>query len=327
MCDAAAILLERSSRKTTRGVHKFVLCNGVWLLYSLPVASTLTSPVSKTDVAEFWNAEPCGTRYLGEKSAFEEHARKRYELEPHIPDFAGFQSARGLRVLEIGVGIGADYEQWLKAGALATGVDLSILSLRVARLRCEAAGLKPDLHQADAEDLPFPSGSFDFVYSYGVMHHSPNTAACIEEAWRVLKPGGQLRIMLYQHPSLTGIMLWLRFGLWRGQSIRRCVFEKLESPGTQTFTRSEMLTLMRAFENVRIEQVFSPGDLLLNEPSSRFRGKVYRALWKLFPRGLVRACCRRWALFALISAEKPVADSLSTHCANLDTNQATVLHV
>ncbi len=307
----AAILLERASRKTPKGVHKFVLGNSACLFYSLPVASTLNPAVSRLDVARFWNTEPCGTRYLGGKAAFDEQARTRYQLEPHIPGFAGFQSARGLRVLEIGVGIGADYEQWLKAGAVATGVDLSALSLRVARVRCEAAGLKPDLHQADAEDLPFPCNSFDVVYSYGVMHHSPNTPACIEEAWRVLKPGGQVRIMLYRHPSLTGIMLWLRFGLFRGQSIRKCVFEELESPGTQTFTRAEMFALMRNFENVRIEQVFSPGDLLLNAPSSRFRGTPYRLLWKLFPRRVARACLKRLGLFALITAEKPIAQSFS----------------
>ncbi len=77
----------------------------------------------KEEVREFWNAEPCGSRYLGELADFEAHARARYELEPYIPKFAQFSSARGLKVLEIGVGMGADYLEWLKAGAHATGVD------------------------------------------------------------------------------------------------------------------------------------------------------------------------------------------------------------
>jgi ubiquinone/menaquinone biosynthesis C-methylase UbiE len=212
-------------------VHKFVLYSRGWLNYPWRVACSVSPPSSKTAVADFWNAEPCGTRYLDEKSEFEAHARIRYRLEPHIFNFAGFASARGLRVLEIGVGMGADYEQWLKAGALATGVDLSTASLERAQRRCEIAGLMPDLHLADAENLSLPSDYFDVVYSYGVMHHSPNTAKCLNEAWRVLKPGGEARIMLYHHVSLTGIMLWLRFAICRRQSIRQCVYECLESPG------------------------------------------------------------------------------------------------
>jgi SAM-dependent methyltransferase len=143
------------------------------------------------------------------------------------------------------------------------------------------------------------------VYSYGVMHHSPNTSKCLSEAWRVLKPGGRARIMLYHHVSLTGIMLWLRFGIWRGQTIRRCVYDTLESPGTKTFTRKEVSGLMQNFEKVSVDQVFSPGDLLLHRPSEKFRGPLYRLFWKLFPRELVRIFCKKWGLFLLISAQKP----------------------
>ena len=270
------------------------------------MACTATPPGLKSEVAEFCNSEPCGTRYLGERSEFDAHARSRYELEPHIPDFAGFDRVRGLRVLEIGVGIGADYERWLKAGAIATGVDLSVASLKLTQRRCELAGLAPDLHRADAENLPFASDTFDVVYSYGVMHHSPDTAKCLKEASRVLKPGGEARIMLYHHASLTGMMLWLRYGLWRCQSIRQCVYERLESPGTKTFTRGEVSELMRDFENVSIDQVFSPGDLLLHQPSPRFRGAAYWLLWEIFPRALMRRVGKRWGLFLLIRGRKPL---------------------
>jgi ubiquinone/menaquinone biosynthesis C-methylase UbiE len=269
------------------------------------VACTATPPGLKNQVAEFWNAEPCGTRYLDGPTDFAAHARARYTLEPYIPGFAGFAQSRGLRVLEIGVGMGADYEQWLRTGAFASGVDLSTASLHQARRRCELAGLHHDLRVADAESLPFPDGTFDVVYSYGVIHHSPDTARCLREAERVLKPGGEARIMLYHHGSLTGFMLWLRYGLWRGQSVRQCVYERLESPGTKTFTAAEARTMMANFVDVRMEQVFSPGDLLLHQPSSRFQGPVYRMIWRLFPRTLIRALGRRWGLFLLIKARRP----------------------
>jgi ubiquinone/menaquinone biosynthesis C-methylase UbiE len=201
--------------------------------------------------------------------------------------------------------MGADYLEWLKAGALATGVDLSTNSLERARRRCEMHGYKGDLRVADAEHLPFADHSFDVVYSYGVLHHSPNTAQCFREAWRVLAPGGQARVMIYHHPSLTGLMLWLRYGVWRGKGLRRSVYDYLESPGTKSYTPDDAKALMKNFENVSIRQVFSPGDLLLNRPSARFQSGFYRLVWRLFPRGLVRKLGARWGLFLLMSGNKP----------------------
>jgi SAM-dependent methyltransferase len=295
-------------------VHKFVLRDAFAFLYAFAVATAAASPEPKTRVAAFWNTEPCGTRYLGGAREFAAHAESRYALEPHIPAFAKFAESAGVRVLEIGVGMGADYEQWLKAGAIATGVDLSAASLAQARRRCQLAGLKPDLHLADAEHLPFADQTFDVVYSYGVLHHSPDTAKCLREALRVLKPGGEARIMLYHHRSITGFLLWLRYGVWRAQSIRRCVYERLESPGTKTFTVAEVRSMFSDSANppladsqskdLRFEQVFSPGDLLLHKPSPRFQSPLYRLAWKLFPRTPVRRFGKRWGLFLLITARK-----------------------
>ena len=265
---------------------------------------TLITP-SKEQVQDFWNADPCGTRYLDGKEDFEAHARARYALEPYIFEFAQFESARGLNVLEIGVGMGADYIEWLKAGAQATGIDFSSASIDRARRRCELAGYSPDLRAADAEQLPFPDNSFDVVYSYGVTHHSPNTAQCVREARRVLKPGGQARIMIYHHPSITGAMLWLRYGFLRGKSLRQSVFDHLESPGTKTYTKAEALALFDGFTDVDMRLVFSPGDLLLHQPSARFQSGFYKVVWKFFPRWLVRRIWRSWGLFLLITATKP----------------------
>ena len=258
----------------------------------------------KDEVRQFWDADPCGSRYLEQQQDFEAHAVARYALEPYIVDFADFKSARGKNVLEIGVGMGADYLEWLKAGAQATGVDLSPASIERARLRCELAGYKADVHVADAENLPFPDNSFDVVYSYGVMHHSPDTARCIREARRVLKRGGEARIMVYHHPSMTGLLLWLRYGILHGKSLRQSVYDHLESPGTKTYTREEAGSLMEGFREVDTKLVFSPGDLLLHQPSPRFQSGLYRFVWKVYPRWLVKRLAGKWKLFLLITATK-----------------------
>ncbi len=266
------------------------------------------TPGLKDEVRRFWDAEPCGTRYLESAEDFVAHTRSRYALEPYIERFAQFDRARGLRVLEIGVGMGADYVRWLQAGARAAGVDLSRGSLERAHSRCQMMGMTPTLCQADAERLPFPDGTFDLVYSYGVLHHSPDTPRCVQEVFRILKPGGQARLMLYHHPSLTGLMLWLRYGWWRGKSVRQAVYGHLESPGTKTYTAAEIRAMMSGFGNLHLEQVFSPGDLLLHQPSARFRGSLYRLAWKLYPRWMVRRLGRRLGLFLLITAERPARE-------------------
>jgi hypothetical protein len=82
------------------------------------------------------------------------------------------------------------------------------------------------------------------------------------------------------------------------------VYDHLESPGTKTFTQAEVISMMSGFEDIQMEQAFSPGDLLLHRPSARFQSRIYRMAWKFYPRALVRKFGRRWALFLLISARK-----------------------
>ena len=173
----------------------------------------------KERVREFWQAHPCGTKFsedeIGTREFFERIEAHRYEKEWHIPAAADFENARGLKVLEIGCGLGTDGAQFAKAGAEYTGVDLTDAAIELAKKRFDLLGLAGEFQVADAEKLNFPDDSFDVVYSHGVLHHTPNIEAAVQEIHRVLKPGGRAIVMLYHRGSYNyrvGIRVLRRAG-------------------------------------------------------------------------------------------------------------------
>ncbi len=173
----------------------------------------------KEQVREYWNAHPCGTQFThlewGSKEFFTEVERFRYETQPFMNTIIGFDRYAGKKLLEIGCGLGTDLLQFAKGGALVTGVDLTPQSIELVRKRFELEGLTVDARVSDAENLPFEDASFDVVYSFGVLHHTPNTQKAIDEIHRVLRPGGKIIIMLYHKNSLH---VWLGiplFTLWK----------------------------------------------------------------------------------------------------------------
>jgi SAM-dependent methyltransferase len=173
----------------------------------------------KERVRIFWQAHPCGTKFsdaeIGTPEFFERVEAHRYEKEWHIPAAADFANTRGLRVLEIGCGMGTDGAQFAKAGAIYTGIDLTDAAVELARKRFQVSGLKGEFRVADAERLDFPEASFDLVYSHGVLHHTPDIEAAVREIHRVLKPGGRAMVMLYHRGSYNyrvGIRVLRRAG-------------------------------------------------------------------------------------------------------------------
>jgi SAM-dependent methyltransferase len=159
----------------------------------------------KERVRAFWQANPCGVKFAdaapGTRRFYELVEAHRYTKEWHIPMAADFASAGGLKVLEIGCGLGTDGARFAEAGADYTGVDLTEAAVELARKRFELFDLPGRFQTADAENLDFPDESFDLVYSHGVLHHTPETAQAIREVHRVLRPGGRAIVMLYHRDS------------------------------------------------------------------------------------------------------------------------------
>ncbi|MFN3393547.1 MAG: class I SAM-dependent methyltransferase, partial [Candidatus Thermochlorobacter sp.] len=188
------------------------------------LTATSSAEVLKSGVHDYWNAHPCGTKFTdaerGSKAFYDEVERYRYETQPFMEALCKFKAFRGKTLLEVGCGLGTDLLQFARYGAHVTGIDLTEESIALAKQRFELYGIEANLLAADAENLPFPDHSFDVVYSFGVLHHTPNTQKAIDEVYRVLKPGGEIIIMLYHKHSLhvwLGVPLYFLYGLTKGK--------------------------------------------------------------------------------------------------------------
>lgn len=228
----------------------------------------------------FWERKPCGSAHATAQEAtkeyFDQVERRRHELEPFIAHYAAFESARGQRVLEIGVGLGTDFIRFARAGAEVVGVDLTERAVSLVRERLAVEGLEGDVHVADAERLPFESDTFDVVYSWGVLHHTPDQSAAIGEAVRMVKPGGRICLMLYARRSWVAFALWARYALLAGRpdrSLAWAISNYMESTGTRGYTPREIRGLLAELPGLTIEHVGTPYDRRVAGPLASWTGR------------------------------------------------------
>ncbi len=266
---------------------------------------------NKALVRQFWDEAACGETLLltsHDLDGFAAQAAERYRLEPYIIPFADFEGSSHLEVLEIGLGLGADHERFAQAGARLSGIDLTPRAINITRQRLALRSLTSDLRVGDAESLPYEDNSFDRVYSWGVIHHSPDTPRAAAEILRVLRPGGEFRVMVYHTWSLVGLMLWIRYGLLRGRpwtGLQKIYSERLESPGTKTYTRPDAAALFAGATGLKCRIELTHGDLLESGAGQRHQGALLDLARKLWPRWFFRRFARSFGLFLLVSGRKP----------------------
>jgi SAM-dependent methyltransferase len=252
------------------------------------------------EVQSYWDRRPCNIRHskepVGTRAYFDEVEARKYFVEPHIPAFADFPRWNGRRVLEIGCGIGTDAVSFARAGADYTAVELSAASLELARRRFEVYGLKGRFYHGNAETVDQLVGptQFDLVYSFGVIHHTPNPRAVIESARRVVKPDGELRIMLYAQNSWKAIMIEAGFDQPEAQA---------GCPIAFTYTEASVRDLLAGcFEPTEIRQ-----DHIFPYVIEKYVRYEYepQPWFKAMPEAMFRALERRLGWHMLITA-KPV---------------------
>ncbi len=164
-------------------------------------------------VQRFWQDHACGDAQVGGlherfhddyEEFFTDYDRFRYQNERHLLECLDALNVAGMQVLEIGLGEGSDSERLIRQGARWSGVDLTAESVARVRTRLTLRELPyQELHQGSVLDLPFAKDSFDMVFSHGVLHHVPDIRQAQSEIHRVLRPGGELVIMVYARWSLN----------------------------------------------------------------------------------------------------------------------------
>jgi len=185
-----------------------------------------------------------------------ESARSRYIY--YFDDILTFlKNGIGVKLLEVGCGMGVDLAYFIRHGFEGTGVDLSREHLKLAEKYCILRGIRANLLHQNAEQLTFPENYFDCAYSLGVLHHTQNPQKGIDEIYRVLRPHGRCVVMLYHKYSLNNLV----------HTIFRIPFDNIEAahPGGRDadfvyrFSRQETEKMFQHFSQVRIKVEYAYG--------------------------------------------------------------------
>ena len=209
-------------------------------------------PGSTVDtVRDFWQAHINNEYYTDAERASEEYfdeiERRRYATHYHLPELFASMDGGGRRLLEIGCGIGVDSIQLARRGFEVTAVDLTENALTVARQLRAHRGVSIDFRLGNAEGLDFPDRSFDAVYSFGVLHHTPDIERSVAEVRRVLRPGGTAYVMLYHRDSLVNLVHRALRLPYESPTDR-----KDHCPVVYTFSRGGVRRLFRDFSSVEV---------------------------------------------------------------------------
>jgi SAM-dependent methyltransferase len=182
---------------------------------------------AKQAAIEQWTADPCGQVVAegepGTASYFRSLLASRTEYAPWMEEELGYETARERDVLDVGCGQGIDVARFARGGARATGIDLTPRHVELATAHLAAMELEATILRGDAEALPFEDASFDLVSSNGVLHHTPGFELALREIHRVLRPGGEAQIVVYNRSSLH---YWFNQVLFSGVIQRGLIEER-----------------------------------------------------------------------------------------------------
>ncbi|HEX2977844.1 MAG TPA: class I SAM-dependent methyltransferase [Candidatus Babeliales bacterium] len=200
-------------------MKKMILPIFLGVLHSSLTAAHFSAK-SIEEVKKFWDRRPCNLKHskkpIGTREYFDEVEKRKYFVEPHIPGFAEFAMWRGKRVLEIGCGLGTEAINFARNGADLTIVELSPESLELAKKRFELYGLSARFILGNAQELDqiLHGEKYDLIWSFGVIHHSPQPEKIVKACNSLLKDDGELRMMVYSKISYKLFHFMRETGMW-----------------------------------------------------------------------------------------------------------------
>lgn len=267
-------------------------------------------------VRSYWNKRPCNVKHssarIGTKKYFNEVEKRKYFIEPHIPKFAEFDKWKGKNVLEIGCGIGTDTVNFARAKANVTTIDVSLESLAIA---CERASVfrlnNIRFYEGNAEELqkilPKKPRTYDLIYSFGVIHHTPHPERIIEQAKCYSHPGTILKIMVYYRYSWKVLWILLTYGCGAFWNLKKLIAKYSEAqignPITYTFTKREIKKLLNKYrfgiKEMWIDHIFLYKIL-------DYKQYKYRKVWyfRYLPKCIFRWLEKKFGWHLCITAEK-----------------------
>lgn len=208
-------------------------------------------------VRDFWNARPCNIRHstepVGTLGFFEQVSAKKFRVESHKLAFLNLDDVKGKRILELGCGMGTDAVKFAEHGAHVVCVDLTPAGIDLCKQNFKVRGLSGEMFCGNIEELDtvLPAsyqGSFDLVYSFGVLHHTPSPSKAIEQVKHFLKPGGEFRFMVYSRFSYKLFWLLNLHQVWDMSQCDSIIQQYSEAqsgcPVTYTYTFDEVKDLL-----------------------------------------------------------------------------------
>jgi SAM-dependent methyltransferase len=235
------------------------------------------------DITAYWDSHihdlAIVTNPVGTPGFFRQLDEYRYEKLNYLPRLVDFDSYRGKTLLEIGCGAGVDLVRFARAGAVVTGVDLSRTAIDLARQNIAQNGLDASLQIMNGEALQFADDSFDVVYAHGVLQYTADTAKMVSEIHRVLRPGGEAILMVYNRISWLNLM----------RRVTKVPLEHEDAPVLKKFSIAEFKQLLKPFKRYTIiPERFPVRTKLHSGLKARLFNDVFVGTFNRMPRAWVR---------------------------------------
>jgi len=261
-----------------------------------PVVSTDLAPNEPLlkAIRDYWNEHihdlEIATQPVGTAEFFQELDAYRFDKLRYLPQLINFSAFKGKRVLEVGCGAGIDLVRFARGEAIVTGVDLAETSIDLAKTNFRHNSLSADLYVMDGERLQFEDQSFDVVYAHGVLQYTANPQRMVNECYRVLRPGGEAIMMVYNKYSWLNLL----------SKVMNVELEHADAPALEKYSIWEFKTLLKPFTNVRIVPERFPVRTQLHHgaKAALYNGLFVKA-FRVLPKQLVRPLGWHLVSFAL----------------------------